>query len=61
MADPEPAKQLDACQETVQRLAEQTEHLKEENDHLREAAGDFSGLAERLHDQLLKQGRSTDD
>jgi predicted RNase H-like nuclease (RuvC/YqgF family) len=61
LIEPEPATELDACTETVERLAEQTGDLKEENEQLRRAAGDFSELAERLHDRLLNEGRGTDE
>ena len=53
-------KDLDECQETVEKLQEVKKELEAENEHLREAADTFGDLAERLNTALKEQRESPD-
>lgn len=54
----ETKKDLDECQETVERLEEVKKELEAENEQLREAADTFGDLAERLSTALKEQRES---
>jgi cell division septum initiation protein DivIVA len=56
----ETKKDLDECQETVEKLQEIKEELEAENEHLREAADTFGDLAERLNTALQEQREPAD-
>jgi ABC-type transporter Mla subunit MlaD len=56
----ETKKDLDECNETVEKLQEVTKELEAENEHLREAADTFGDLAERLNTALKGQRESAD-
>lgn len=56
----ETKKDLDECQETVEKLVEVKKELEAENEQLREAADTFGDLAERLNTALKEQREAAD-
>ena len=56
----ETKKNLDECQEAVEKLQEVQKELEAENEHLREAADTFGDLAERLNTALKERREPAD-